>query len=90
MWMVRYCLPSRTSARSARLRADSKRNWQLTRKYCIDVRYAILLVVLEDNMTIVTASKAFLTMFGITEAGDRRRRVSNWANITGTCLRYVI
>jgi len=34
------------------------------------------LVVLENNMTIVTASKAFLTIFGITEAETRGRRVA--------------
>lgn len=55
-------------------RADSKRNWQLTQSIVDTIRDP--LVVLEDNMTIVTASKAFLTMFGITEAETRGRRVS--------------
>jgi PAS domain S-box-containing protein len=55
-------------------RADSKRYWQLTQSIVDTIRDP--LVVLEDNMTIVTASKAFLTMFGITEAETRGRRVS--------------
>jgi PAS domain S-box-containing protein len=55
-------------------RADSKRNWQLTQSIVDTIRDP--LVVLEDNMTIVTASRAFLTMFGITEAETRGRRVS--------------
>src|SRR4029078_12194040 len=55
-------------------RADSRRNWQLTQSIVDTIRDP--LVVLEDNMTIVHASKAFLTMFGITEAETRGRRVS--------------
>ena len=55
-------------------RADSKRNWRLTQSIVDTIRDP--LVVLEDNMTIVTASKAFLTMFGITEAETRGRRVA--------------
>ena len=55
-------------------RADSKRNWQLTQSIVDTIRDP--LVVLEDNMTIVTASRAFLTMFGITEAATRGRRLS--------------
>jgi PAS domain S-box-containing protein len=55
-------------------RADSRRNWQLTQSIVDTIRDP--LVVLEDNMTIVTASKAFLTMFGITEAETRGRRLS--------------
>jgi PAS domain S-box-containing protein len=55
-------------------RAESKRNWQLTQSIVDTIRDP--LVVLENNMTIVTASKAFLTMFGITEAETRGRRVS--------------
>jgi PAS domain S-box-containing protein len=55
-------------------RQESKRNWQLTQSIVDTIRDP--LVVLEDDMTIVTASKAFLTMFGITEAQARGRRVS--------------
>src|SRR5476651_1541256 len=55
-------------------RAESKSNWQLTKSIVDTIRDP--LVVLENNMTIVTASKAFLTIFGITEAETRGRRVS--------------
>src|SRR5471032_2729879 len=55
-------------------RAESKRSWQLTKSIVDTIRDP--LVVLENNMTIVTASKAFLTIFGITEAETRGRRVS--------------
>jgi PAS domain S-box-containing protein len=55
-------------------RAESKRAWQLTQSIVDTIRDP--LVVLEHDMTIVTASKAFLTMFGITEAETRGRRVS--------------
>jgi PAS domain S-box-containing protein len=55
-------------------RADSRRNWQLTQSIVDTIRDP--LVVLEHNMTIVTASRAFLTMFGITEAETRGRRLS--------------
>ena len=51
-------------------RAESRRNWQLTQSIVDTIRDP--LVVLEHDMTIVTASKAFLTIFGITEAGDPR------------------
>jgi PAS domain S-box-containing protein len=55
-------------------RKESKRNWQLTQSIIDTIRDP--LVVLENDMTIVTASKAFLTMFGITEAETRGRRIS--------------
>src|SRR6202165_3385081 len=55
-------------------RAESKRNWQLTQSIVDTVRDP--LVVLENDMTIVTASKAFLTMFGVTAAETHGRRVS--------------
>jgi PAS domain S-box-containing protein len=55
-------------------RAESKRNWQLTQSIVDTIRDP--LVVLEHDMTIVTASKAFLTMFGITQAEARGRRFS--------------
>src|ERR1700694_631125 len=55
-------------------RAESKRNWQLTQSIVDTVRDP--LVVLENDMTIVTASKAFLTMFGVTEEETHGRRVS--------------
>jgi PAS domain S-box-containing protein len=55
-------------------RAESKLSWQLTQSIVDTIRDP--LVVLEEDMTIVTASKAFLTMFGITEAETHGRRVS--------------
>jgi PAS domain S-box-containing protein len=55
-------------------RAESKRNWQLTQSIVDTIRDP--LVVLEHDMTIVTASKAFLTMFGITQAEARGRQFS--------------
>jgi PAS domain S-box-containing protein len=54
--------------------AESTLNWQLTQSIVDTIRDP--LVVLEHDMTIVTASKAFLTMFGITEAEARGRRVA--------------
>jgi PAS domain S-box-containing protein len=54
--------------------AESKRYWQLTQSIVDTIRDP--LVVLENDMTIVTASKAFLTIFGITEAEAQGRRVS--------------
>jgi PAS domain S-box-containing protein len=53
---------------------ESKRNWQLTQSIVDTIRDP--LVVLEHDMTIVTASKAFLTIFGITESEIHGRRVS--------------
>jgi PAS domain S-box-containing protein len=53
---------------------ESKRNWQLTQNIIDTIRDP--LVVLESDMTIVTASRAFLTIFGITEAGARGLRFS--------------
>jgi PAS domain S-box-containing protein len=55
-------------------RKESKRAWQLTQSIVDTIRDP--LVVLESDMTVVTASKAFLTMFGITQAEARGRRVS--------------
>src|SRR6185312_1654718 len=55
-------------------RKESNRNWQVTQSIVDTIRDP--LVVLENDMTIVTASKAFLTMFGITQAEARGRRVS--------------
>jgi PAS domain S-box-containing protein len=55
-------------------RAESKNTWRLTQSIVDTIRDP--LVVLEDDMTIVTASKAFLTMFGITEAATRGRRLA--------------
>jgi PAS domain S-box-containing protein len=54
--------------------AESKLNWQLAQ--CIVDTIRDPLVVVEHDMTIVTASNAFLTMFGITEAETHGRRVS--------------
>ncbi|QGZ96324.1 sensor histidine kinase [Terricaulis silvestris] len=55
-------------------RKESKRTWQLTQSIVDTIRDP--LVVLETDMTIVTASKAFLTIFGITQAETKGRRVS--------------
>ena len=55
-------------------RTESGRNWQLTQSIVDTIRDP--LVVLESDMTIVTASKAFLTIFGITQADAHGRRVS--------------
>jgi PAS domain S-box-containing protein len=55
-------------------RAESKRNWQLTQSIVDTIRDP--LVVLEHDMTIVTASKAFLTIFGITMAQALGKRFS--------------
>ena len=55
-------------------RKESNRNWQLTQSIVDTIRDP--LVVLEGDMTIVTASKAFLTIFGITQADAHGRRVS--------------
>jgi PAS domain S-box-containing protein len=54
--------------------AESKLNWQLAQFIVDTIRDP--LVVLDHDMTIVTASRAFLTIFGITEAEMHGRRVS--------------
>jgi len=56
-------------------RIESKRNWQLTQSIVDTIRDP--LVVLEDDMTIVTASKAFLTIFGIAGVDARGQRLSD-------------
>ncbi len=61
-----------SDARAAQ--AENTRIWQLTQSIVDTIRDP--LVVLEDDMTIVTASKTFLTIFGITEAETRGRRLS--------------
>ena len=55
-------------------RDDSKRAWQLTQSIVDTIRDP--LVVLEDDMTIVTSNRAFLTIFAISEAETHGRRVS--------------
>src|SRR5687767_6841827 len=55
-------------------RAESKRTWRLTQCFVDTIRER--LVVREDDMTIVPASKSFLTMFGITEAEARGRHLA--------------
>ena len=55
-------------------RKESNRNWQLTQSIVDTIRDP--LVVLESDMTVVTASNAFLKMFGITQAEAHGRRVS--------------
>jgi PAS domain S-box-containing protein len=55
-------------------RKESKSNWQLTQSIVDTIRDP--LVVLENDMTIVTASRAFLTMFESTQAETFGRRVS--------------
>lgn len=54
--------------------AESNRNSQLTQ--CIVDTIRDPLVVLQSDMTIVMASKAFLKMFGITKAEAQGRRIS--------------
>lgn len=56
------------------MEAESKRIWQLA--LCIVETIPDPLVVLEHDMTIVTANQAFLTIFGITEADTRGRPLS--------------
>jgi PAS domain S-box-containing protein len=53
---------------------ESRLNWQLAQSIVDTIRDP--LVVLEHDMTIVTASKAFLRMFGIEEAEARGRVLS--------------
>jgi len=55
-------------------RKESRRNSLLVQSIVDTIRDP--LVVLEDDMTVVTASRAFLTMFGITEAEASGRRVA--------------
>jgi PAS domain S-box-containing protein len=55
-------------------RKESQRAWQLTQSIVDTIRDP--LVVLENDMTVVTASNAFLIMFGITQAEAYGRRVS--------------
>jgi PAS domain S-box-containing protein len=55
-------------------RKESKRNWDLTQSIVDTIRDP--LVVLEHDMTIVTASKAFLTIFGITQVEAQGRKVA--------------
>ncbi|MEJ0069662.1 MAG: PAS domain-containing protein [Pseudomonadota bacterium] len=55
--------------------AESKRNWLLAE--CIVDTIRDPLVVLEHDMTIVAANKAFLTKFGITAAETQGRRVAD-------------
>ncbi len=50
--------------------AENKRASQLTQSIIDTIRDP--LVVLDERMTIVTASKAFLTIFGVVEASGRR------------------
>lgn len=54
--------------------AELNRTWLVTQSIVDTIRDP--LVVLEFDMTIVTASKSFLTIFGITEAEVRGRRLS--------------
>ncbi len=55
-------------------RSEIERTWRLTQSIVDTIRDP--LVVLENDMTIVTASKTFLTIFGITEAETRGQRLS--------------
>jgi PAS domain S-box-containing protein len=54
--------------------AESKLNWQLAQWIVDTIRDP--LVVLEEDMTIVTAGKAFLTIFGLVEGEARGKRIS--------------
>ena len=62
-----------SDARKAK--ADSDRAWRLTQSIVDTIQDP--LVVLESDMTIVTASHAFLTLFGITEVETQGRRVAD-------------
>jgi PAS domain S-box-containing protein len=53
---------------------ESKLNWQLAQWIVDTIRDP--LVVLEEDMTIVTASRAFLTIFGLAEGEARGKRFS--------------
>ena len=53
----------------------SKRAWQLTQSIVDTIRDP--LVVLDADMTIVKSNRAFLTIFAISEAETRGRRVSD-------------
>ena len=53
--------------------AESRRNWHLTRNIVDTIRDP--LVVLDGDMTIVIASKAFLVAFGITQAQAHGRQI---------------
>ena len=55
-------------------RGELERTWRLTQSIVDTIRDPM--VVLEHDMTIVTASKTFLAIFGITEAETRGRRLS--------------
>ena len=55
-------------------RAESKRAWQLTQSIVDTIRDP--LVVLEHDMTIVTASQTFLAIFGITQEAARGLQLS--------------
>jgi PAS domain S-box-containing protein len=54
--------------------AESKLNWQLSQWIVDTIRDP--LVVLEEDMTIVTASRAFLTIFGLAEGEANGKRIS--------------
>jgi PAS domain S-box-containing protein len=56
-------------------RAEARRTWLLTQSIVDTIRDP--LVVLEHDMTVVTASQAFLTLFGITEAEIQGRRMAD-------------
>jgi PAS domain S-box-containing protein len=56
-------------------RADSGRAWRLTQSIIDTIKDPLM--VLEDDMTIVTASNAFLTLFGITEPEIQGRRLAD-------------
>lgn len=56
-------------------RAEGARAWRLTQSIVDTIQDP--LVVLEADMTIVTASRAFLTLFGITEAEIQGRRLAD-------------
>ena len=55
--------------------AEGDRAWRLTQSIVDTIQDP--LVVLESDMTIVTASHAFLTLFGITEAEIQGRRLAD-------------
>ena len=64
-------------------RKESNRNWLLAKSIVDTIRDP--LVVLENDMTIVTANKAFLTIFGFTQAEAHGAAFRSRASTNGTC-----
>jgi len=63
--------------------AESNRNWQLAQWIVDTIRDP--LVVLEADMTIVTASKSFSKCLKLPKARHSGSGCLNWGKISGTC-----